>query len=259
MRGFICVLLMLVTERVSSSLADKVLPLGIENFPPFEYTVDDTVRGVDADIVRDVLKMAGYKVEFKVMPWSRVQALADTGKLAGLFSLTITEQRREKYYFSEPINQVKDVFFKLAEANIDWNELTDLNGYAIVVGQGYQYAPEFMSAMKNRSLWPVSSVSGDSVVYRQLSYLVAKRADLALCEISVCQYLIRQHSPKFDGIDYIDKPVGDIRPYFIAFSKKWPNAGELVAEFNHHLRLYLNSGRHKPVFERYGVTPFNSP
>ncbi len=251
----ICFLMFLlfITFYTSLVVAEKELPLGMEDFPPFEFEKDGKIVGVDTEIIEMVLKRLGYAPKIEMMPWKRVQIYAKRGILAGIYSLTKTKEREKFYYFSDPINSVRDVFFKLKKNKIAWNTLDDLKNYKLGASSGYGYPEVFMKALKSKKFKSVDMLIGQSVEQRHLKRLLLGRIDICICEISVCQYLIKQNSPGFDSIDFIDKTIGEERYYYIGFSKKWPGAERIVKEFNVELSKFIAEGKRNAIFNKYGV------
>lgn len=243
-----------LTSPAALAQTGKKLPIAIENFPPFEFEHNGKIIGFDTEIVGQVLERLGYIPDIKVLPWARAQHYAKSGKISALYSLTISPERKQFYYFSDPLSTVKDVFFKLKDKNISWKTMGDLKEYRIGISRGYTYAPVFMKALENRTFPIVDVVGGESPELRQLRKIKAGRTDLCIGEISVCQYLIKAHAPEFGMIDYIDQPIGEIRSYHIGFSKKWPKSEELVRKFNAELAKFVAEGRRRSIFQKYGVS-----
>ncbi|WP_147819161.1 substrate-binding periplasmic protein [Salidesulfovibrio onnuriiensis] len=246
-------LLVLVPVWSGVSRADGPdLPLAITEFPPFEYAEGKEITGTDTEIVRQVLQRMGYRPVIKSMPWSRALEEARNGIVAGLFSLTKNPERERDYYFSAPLSTVRDVFFKRRDRDIAWRTMDDLKTYRIGVSHGYQYAPEFMKAVKQGKI-KVNVLSGDSLELRHLGMLKSGRVDLCICEVSACTHIIRTNRPEFDMLDFIDKNIGQERYYYLAFSRKWPGARALVKRFDAELARFAAEGGRKRIFEKYGV------
>lgn len=230
------------------------LPIATSEFAPFEFTENGKVIGSDSDIISMVLEQNGYQAKFKMMPWSRAIKQAETGKVAAIYSLTKNPDRERYFIFSEPISYVKDVFFKMKYSNIKWETFEDLAKYRVGVGQGYMYAQEFMLALDQNAFKSVNALSGENLEYRQLKQLKSEHIDLMICEISVCGYLLSKHQKELRGVDYIDKPIGKIRPYFIGFSRAWPQAKAIADKFNETLEKLKKNGKHEEILKRYQVS-----
>lgn len=236
---------------------NEKLPIAVSVFPPFEFVQDGEVTGIDTEIVTQVLERQGYTADIRILPWPRAQKYVQDGVMAATFSFTKNSDREKFYYFSDPLSVVKDVFFKRKNLEITWNSLDDLKDYRIGASNGYSYAPDFMKAIKDQKFKEVQILSGDNLELRQLHKLKNGRIDIFICEVSVCQYLIKTHGDEFEMINFIDKPIGEIRPFYIGFSKKWSGSKELVSQFNIELKKFSDEGKRNLIFEKYGVTnPF---
>jgi len=230
------------------------LPLAIDNFPPFEYEEGGKVTGFDAEIVELVLQRMGYGADIHVLPWARALAQTQAGEFAAIFSLTKSRQRDALFYFADPISTVQDVFFKRKNLAVTWKTLADLAPYRVGISHGYTYAPEFMAAVQGNAFKEVQVLAGGSMELRQLRKLKSGNIDLLICEVSVCSYLIKTYAPEFDELDFIDQSVGEVRPYHIAFSKKWPESASLVKSFNLELAKLTSEGQKQVILQRYGAT-----
>lgn len=256
-RMTVIVCIVVLTCHAALAQTGKILPLAMENYPPFEFEQDGKIVGFTTEIIEQVLERLGYVPDIKKLPWTRAERYVRDGKMAAIYSLVKNPEREQYYYFSDPLCTVTNFFFKLRENKISWTTMDDLKDYSIGISQDYHYAPVFMKALEANLFKRVDKIAGDNLELRHLLKLKAGRIDLCICSIYVCQYLIKTHTPELDMIDYIDKPVGDTRPYYIGFSKKWPGVEELVKQFNAELAKFVAEGKRKVIFEKYGVAdPF---
>jgi len=247
---FICFFILSFSTTLFAE--DKTLVIATAPFAPFRIVTTGQVTGCDADIVREVLMRIGYIVAFRVMPFKRAWHETQHGKISGFVSLTKNPEREKFVYYTDQLSTVKDVFFKRKSDNITWKNFEDLKEY--VVGEsGYNYAQEFKDALRQQIFEKIQTIKSENPELLHLRKLKAGRIDLFISEISVGQYLIKSNEPYFDTIDYINKPIGQVRPFFATFSKKWPGAKELVEEFNLELKKFVAEGKRKVVFERYGI------
>ncbi len=73
-------------------------------WPPMEMLdASKNIIGFDIDFLNAVAKEAGFAVEFKNVAWDGIFGGLDTGNYhAVISSVTITDERKQKYDFSEP-------------------------------------------------------------------------------------------------------------------------------------------------------------
>lgn len=232
----------------------KTLPLGVSEFRPFQYTSPSgRIVGADTEIIETVLKRIGYKPQFMMQPWPRVQREATRGAFAGLFSLTKTPEREQLYYFSAPINTVKDVFFKRKSLALDWKTLDDLGGLRVSSAAAFGYAAEFRQALIEKRFAEVHEIYDHDPQLRGLHRLASGATDIFICEISVCTDLIKLHTPAFDQIDFSPKSIGPVRTFHIGFSKNWPQAETLRDAFNAELAQQQAKGALRNLYLKYGM------
>jgi ABC-type amino acid transport substrate-binding protein len=93
------------TQNPSPSATPKKLVIGTDaTFPPMEYTAsgEATLIGYDIDLGNKIASEMGTTVEFKNIPWDDLfTALDNKGVDMIMSSVTITEDRKQKYDFSE--------------------------------------------------------------------------------------------------------------------------------------------------------------
>jgi len=232
--------------------AKESLPVGVALFPPFQYLEDQVLVGSDTEILTHILDDLGYKPDFYIRPWKRVLAEGELGKYALIFSLTKNKERATKFFFSDPISSVRDVFFKRKDRQIQWNTLDDVAHLIVSASESYNYSSSFMSASKNK-IARMSWVFGDQPELEHLKRLQAGQVDIAICEVHVCLHLIRSNSGKFDQLDYIDKNIGPKRNFHAGIPKAWPNSKKLLEAFNQSLRELIKSGERDEILRKYSV------
>jgi len=235
-------------------LADKVLPALTDPFPPGQFTENGEVVGSTTEIVNEILKRMGYKMDVKLFPWERAYVTAKNGDAAILYAFSKSPEREKDFYFTDPIYNIQDVFFKRKKADISWRKMDDLKMYKIGATSGYNYPSIFLNAMKEKRINVELLDASKTPQLQHLRKLKLKRVDLVICEVNLCNYLIIKHREEFSDIDFIDKSIGPVRTFHVGFSKKWPGAKKLRDEFNKKLKKFKANGEHKPIFKKYGIT-----
>lgn len=229
------------------------LVLATAPFPPFRIVhADGRVEGSDADIVREVFALAGYQVRYHVYPLARATELLVRGGVAGFVSITRSPERERYCHFSLPINYVRDVFFKRKDRMITWQRLEDLAPY-VVGHSGYNYAHVFLDALRRQVFRRVETVRAENPEPLQFRKLLAGRMDLFICELNVGLWFLRNHAPEFSGVDWIHSPVGPVRSFHVAFSKRWSGVDQLVNRFNQALVAWKQTQRQGAIFSKYGM------
>ncbi len=99
------------TERTADTLLEEIylrghLIVGTDAaFPPFENVNPDTgdIEGFDIDLITAIAEVMGLDVEIRNIGWDPLfTAIPDKTLDLGISAMTITEERRNTFLFSEP-------------------------------------------------------------------------------------------------------------------------------------------------------------
>lgn len=93
-------------ENSSDSLEnteDRIVYVGIDAaFPPFGYLEEGNIAGFDYDIMSEIAKLTGIKVEFNQMQFSGLLPALQTKKIDAIIAgMTVTEERKQFVNFSK--------------------------------------------------------------------------------------------------------------------------------------------------------------
>lgn len=108
----------------STKAAPKVTKVVIAtdaSFPPMEFVNQSKqIVGFDIDMMNAIAKAMGFTVEYKNTAWDGIFAGLESGGYdAILSSVTVTDERKQKYDFSDPyINAGQSVVVRAAETKI---------------------------------------------------------------------------------------------------------------------------------------------
>jgi polar amino acid transport system substrate-binding protein len=243
---------------VAAQAADKAppneLPIGATEWPPFEYSdANGKPVGSDTEIIEQVIQRMGYTPNMQLQPWKRVEVYATQGQFAGIYSVVKTPEREQHFYYSDPISASSTVFFKRKSDAIEWKNFDDLKTKHIAVGGGYAYPAVFMDAVKRKAFASVKETFDAQADLSNLKQLKAGLVDLVVCEVNVCNFLIKSHAKALAGLDYSPTVIGTTIPMYVAFSKKWPNAQNLTQQFNQALANFIAEGSRAKIFKAYGI------
>jgi polar amino acid transport system substrate-binding protein len=233
---------------------NKTLPIGATEWPPFEYAAPDGKPiGTDTEIIEQVVRRMGYVPEMRLQPWKRIEQSGVDGTLAAVYSIIKTAEREKSFYYTDAINRSKHAFFKRKDDRIDWKEFSDLKAKRMALSAGYAYPKIFEEAVKQKVFRTVVETFGDNPELTNLRQLQQGGADLFVCEISVCQHLIKTHADELKNVDYISRTIDSGVPVHAGFSKKWPGSEQLVKRFNAELKRFIAEGERNRIFKKYGI------
>lgn len=107
--------------------AEGVLKVGVEGtFPPYTYHNQDELVGFDVEVAELVAEKLGVKVEFTEAKWDSLIAGLDVNQYDVVINnVAITQEREEKYDFSNPYSYSKSILAVNGD-NEDINSFEDL-------------------------------------------------------------------------------------------------------------------------------------
>ena len=223
---------------------DKCVTLVADPYPPYQYEEGGTIRGVDYEVIASTFQAVGYDVQVRLLPWEECLRQLDDENADGIFQITCTPEREERYVFSNLLRTAETVFFALSDQAIQLSETVDLReqleSFTLGVLTGYSYDPAI------DSLDPTIKVEVD----RQEDLLLGlkdKRFDLAVMDSGVAAFLADKL-----GISGIKRVEGFAvtRELFVAFR---PKRRDLVRPFNTQLEKLKAQGTFERIMARYGL------
>jgi len=112
LRTAIATMALLAAMSLSVLAAPKSIKVATDaTWPPMEMVdANKQIVGYDIDFLTAVAKEAGVKVEFKNTAWDGIFAGLDSGQYDAIISsVTITDERKAKYDFTEPYTNIGQI------------------------------------------------------------------------------------------------------------------------------------------------------
>lgn len=102
---------------------------------PWTYTENGEIVGYEADIMAEISKRTGYTIELEAIDWSGIFGALDSGRVDTIADIiTITDERKEKYEFTQPY--VYNPMVLATKSDSDINSMEDIDGKTMVVEVG---------------------------------------------------------------------------------------------------------------------------
>lgn len=116
---------------------DQVYAVGVDNtYPPFEFTVDGELVGIDVDLINAIAEDQGFDIEIEQMDFSGIIPSMQAKELdIGMGGMSITDERKETVDFSEPYFEA-GISLVVGEDTEDIEGLEDLAGKTVAVKNG---------------------------------------------------------------------------------------------------------------------------
>ncbi|MGP4082367.1 transporter substrate-binding domain-containing protein [Pseudalkalibacillus sp. R45] len=215
------------------------LKIGTEaTYPPFSYRDSESneVTGYDVDIAREVAKRIGMKAEFIPTEWKGMFGSLDSKRFDMVANqVTITDERKKKYAFSEPYTKSGGQVI-VHQDNNEIKSIEDLKGKTVGTTQGSNYAEAAKEAgAKIKYYKGIAQVLAD---------LNVNRIDAALNDRLFIQQELKDSN-------YEVKPVGDpFNENQMAFAFR-KDQNELIEKVNKALTEMKEDGTIAEISEKY--------
>lgn len=228
----------------SSNAAAKTITIATLNWGPY---VGEELRdkGFAAEIVREAFTRTGYEVKFVILPWKRALHETLRGKYDAVFPTYYSDLRAKKYIFSEPFAESVISFCIRNKSKITFNNLHDLKRYKIGIVLGFVNPPSIDAA----DFLQKETVLSDEL---NIKKLLAKRIDLAVIDKYVGMDLINKLPGATGKLLFLEPPL-EVKPMYLAFSRKTPNSEKNVKDFNAGLKMIVDDGTLMKIMKRFGI------
>lgn len=123
-------------QPAGGAAEEKVYVVGTDAaYPPFQMLEADKISGHDIDVMNAIAEAGGFKIEWRNTGWDPLFDGLDRGTVdIGISSITITEDRKKKYDFSEPYFEANQLILVKEDSTV--TKLADLEGQNIGVQGG---------------------------------------------------------------------------------------------------------------------------
>lgn len=233
------------------TLAQKTVKIGTGEYAP--YTSQSmSGNGFFAEIATAAFKAVDITPEYAFYPWNRCSYLLENNKLFAIMPYAVTEERKEKFNFSDKVAASTGRFFYLQSRfpqGIGFEEWEDLQDLTLGGTRGYWYEETFEEAGLN-----VDYTSSDNT---NLKKLEGGRIDAFIMNELQGRAMIKENYPnKQDAFAVSEKPA-DQSWLRLMIAPDYPNSGELTREFNRGLQRIKDNGTYDQILQKYGLSTGN--
>lgn len=219
--------------------ASGKIKIGTEGtYAPFTFhDKDGKLTGFDVEIAEEVSKRLGVEPEFLETPWDGIIAGLDAKRFDVIFNqVSITEERKEKYDFSDPYIVSKAVLL-VHEGNTEITKLADL--------KGKKSAQSLTSNLTEIAKANGAEIVGTDGFNQAIDLLLTKRVDATIN----------------DGLSYLDlkKQKPDVKIKVVDETSEASHSAalirkgneELVKAINEALAAMKSDGTYLKISEKY--------
>ena len=222
------------------------------NSEPYHFdTPDGTVKGLDADILRDILSLAGCTSHFTRMPLKRAFSALEAGLVDIAMGASLTKEREAYARFSIPYRRELMVMFMRTDDlhAVPIRHLADVPDLKLYVGAhlGSWYGPEYAYLFAQNKAFRAQVVQSSDYenLYRAL---LAGRVDIVLDDI-FNGHAILKHMGELAQADIHPVAVNDSVTHFMMSKNTVPESD--VDQIDTAIRQYQASARYIETIKLY--------
>ncbi|MBF0449537.1 MAG: transporter substrate-binding domain-containing protein [Candidatus Magnetomorum sp.] len=250
-KGFLVLMICLFVSQVV--FAEQTVTLATLEWEPY-IGPNMKNNGYVHEIVEGALKRSNITVDIRFLPWARAVNTVQTGKRDGLFPEYYDEGRLADFVFSDsfpggPVGLYKRKDNKVAyPVDPQKNQTAALEGlkqFKFGVVRDYVNTKEFDEA----AFLKKEEVNSDET---NLKKLFKGRIDFIFIDKYVAKHIIVTKYPHFLGdLEFMEPPL-EVKPLYIAFSKKAPEYESKLKAFNSGLKQLEKEGMVAKIMEKHG-------
>ncbi|WP_018691827.1 substrate-binding periplasmic protein [Algicola sagamiensis] len=211
--------------------------------------------GVIGHILTQAFLSQGIKPRYEWMTWKRAYQQTLAGKYDATSMWIPTEERMKHFLYSDILLENEKVFFHLKSYPFEWKTIEDLKHIRIGAVLGFTYGPEFDKAVKEKHLM-VERVATEK---QNFELLLKGRTQIYPQELAIGQMYISLYPEEIQKqFTYHHRPIMRTTHHLL-FSKKIPNAEQLLEAFNRGLKQLKDTGKLKKMLQDHQSGDYQKP
>ena len=242
------VLLLVAMMFCGGAQAEQAFRLMANTSPPYADAQLPN-QGLALELVKSVFAQTDYAPEITIENWSRALEGTQVDVYDALAAAWYSKEREEDLLFSKPYLRSELLILKLRSNQGRYTSLDQLAGSRLGVRTDYAYGVDF-SAIPNLTL-----VEEDQLVPLLLNLLNGKVDFVIADQRSAAMELHEYFKDKITQFAVVDIPLPPVERH-VAASRAWPEAENMIAEFNRALAAKQKDGSLEAIIrkwdERYG-------
>ena len=215
--------------------------------PPYVINKNNVISGIDVDIIKEAAKRTGITVDFKLLPWVRLENELKKGNASEVecaFSYAKNEARKSYMVFTDvPIKLTSYVLFAKKGVFNKEASIEVLKGKRIGLRRGFIVPGEF-EQIRRRNEMVVEEIDSDVANFTKLE---KGRLDGVITNSEVGYSIMS--SSQLESIIAIELAIQKV-PTYVVFNKEKQLTIELAA-FNKAIREIATDGTSKKIRDGY--------
>ena len=216
------------------------LKLASDAWPPF--TDVESKPAFALDLVTEALARTNVNAHTEILSFTEVIQEIRSGKFDGSAALWYSPERAEFLLFSEPYLENRLILVGKKGSNVNFKNLSELNGKRIAVVESYAYG-DLVEGAKNIELVPGKSDQ------QNLEHLLKGEADYMLVDALLIEYVLKYQSE--DAAKYLEIGTNTMlkRSLYFAIRKDFPGADMIIRNFSAEIKKMIADGSYNRILQ----------
>ncbi len=218
------------------------------NVKPYRWYEGDNIKGSDVDIIRELAKRLGIKIQFRPLPFKRLLANLKVGRYVGTGAIYKNEERAQYLHYVEvPFRWTNLKVYTKVGQEFSFNKISDLYGKTLGKNAGYSISDAFDQAEDEKKI----IVSEGNKYENLLMMLLAGRLDGIVGIAEVIQYYITTMNLT-DKIKVLPHSLRKPRPSYLVLSKKATTSQRFIDDIHRLMSEMAEDGTLQKITNKYG-------
>jgi len=216
------------------------------NYPPYVIVSDlaSTTRGIDVDLLQEVERRSGIKINVRIDPWLRIEYRLKNGDIDCVFAFFDTKKRKAYASYSKvPMHVTNYTVFVPSHVADKVEGLVDLTGKRIGVNAGFQTTQTFENLRAKGEIIAMR-VKNDLQSFKMIA---TGRLDAVLTSRDVGDWIIEEH--KFENISAIAQSLVQKPAYLVV--RPSPELHQWLELFDRTLQQIYQDGTVEKIKNKY--------
>lgn len=230
-----------------------VLKIGTETaFAPFDFINGGKHVGLNSELMGEVAKEMGVKIEWTTLPWEGVLPGLEAKKFDMVTGpVTITKARMERYRFTPPIAEATVALLK-RKGDTSVMKPSDIAGKPVGGGKASAQLAQLKSYAESLGKADVREYPGNNEAYADLA---AGRIVAVGNSLPNITYVAQQRSDTFEVV----KPAFGLKTYFGYVTRKDDDSAKLMEAMTAAMLKIKADGRLANIQKKWFGDSFDTP
>jgi len=235
-----------------STALSETITIVADDWCPYNCEPGSDSPGYIVEVAREIFTSAGYRLEYKYVPWARALKEVKKGTYDGAIAATPKElpnavfpDEKLGYYANDLIIRNGDKW--------QFNTIDSLSQVKLGAIKNYNYGKSLDTYIEtNKNTFSVQVLTGNNAVERNLNKLLQNRIDVYLEDRNVAFYTAK----KMDILDKIAIGGTEGKPIsmYIGFSAANPESKKYAHLLSEGIKKMRKSGQLAKILKKYGVS-----